>query len=94
MSDCCFGSGTGWLKVPLIHQDRKCQRMRRSGSAHDECGYGCMEFEVPVAQVSRDALLAIGFPARSSEEGCGPGGGPFVGPLVPEFYTDVRSVHV
>ena len=36
--------------------------------------------------------MAIGFPARSSEEGCGPGGGPFVGPLVPEFYTDVLFV--
>lgn len=94
MSDCSFGSGTEWLKAPLIHQDRKCQRMRRSGSAHDECGYGCVEFEVPVAQVSGDARLAIGFPAWSSEEGCGPGGGPFVGPLVPEFYTDVLFVHV
>ena len=29
-----------------------------------------------------------------SEEGCGPGGGPVVGPLVPEFYTDVLFVHI
>lgn len=94
MSDRCSGSRTGWLKVLLIHQDRKCQRMRRSGSAHDECGYGCVEFEVPVGQVSRDAQLATGFPAWSSEEGCGLGGGPFVGPWVPEFYTDVLFVHV
>ena len=59
--------------------------MRRSGSAHDECGDGCVEFEVPVAQVSGDAPLATGSPARSSEEGCGPGGGPFVGPLGPRI---------
>ena len=51
VSDCCSSSRTGWLKAPLIHQDRKCQRMRRSGSTHDECGYRCVEFEVPVGQV-------------------------------------------
>lgn len=48
-----------------------------------------LSLEVPVGQVSRDAQLAIGFPAWSSEEGCGLGGGSFVGPLVPEFYIDV-----
>lgn len=51
------GSGTGQLMAPLILGERKCQKSRRFGKAHEKFGHG----HVPIGQASRHVQLATVF---------------------------------